>query len=49
MCIRDRQNGSVICRDLKGVDTGNVLRACNDCIADAVRIMEKELYGEGEE
>lgn len=50
-CLNEfkEQNGSVICRDLKGVDTGNVLRACNDCIADAVRIIEKELYGEGEE
>lgn len=48
-CLNEfkEQNGSVICRDLKGVDTGNVLRACNDCIADAVRIIEKELYGEG--
>ena len=43
------QNGSVICRELKGVDTGSVLRSCNDCIADAVRIIETELYGEDAE
>ncbi len=38
------QNGSVICRELKGVDTGRPLRACPDCIRDAVRIIEKNLY-----
>ncbi|MFR3728548.1 C-GCAxxG-C-C family protein [Lacrimispora sp.] len=38
------QNGSVICKDLKGIETGTVLRSCNDCIADAVRIIEAELY-----
>lgn len=49
-CLNDfkDQNGSIICRELKGVDTGKVLRSCNDCIADAVRIIEKELYGAGE-
>lgn len=40
------QNGSVICRELKGVDTGRVLRSCPDCICDAVRIIEKMLYTE---
>ena len=38
------QNGSVICKDLKGIETGTVLRSCNDCIADAVRIIEADLY-----
>ena len=32
------RNGSVICRDLKGLDTGKPLRECNGCIEDAVRI-----------
>ena len=40
------QNKSVICKDLKGVETGKVLRSCNDCIADAVRIIDHELFGE---
>ncbi len=44
----EEQNGSVICKDLKGIETGKVLRSCNDCIADAVRIIEKNLYGEEE-
>ena len=30
------QNGSVRCKDLKGVETGHVLRSCPDCISDAV-------------
>jgi len=40
------QNKSVICKDLKGIETGTVLRSCNDCIADAVRIIDYELFGE---
>ena len=46
-CLSDfkEQNKSVICKDLKGVETGNVLRSCNDCIADAVRIIDQELFG----
>ena len=31
-----KKNGSVICREIKGVDTGKVLRSCDGCIADAV-------------
>ena len=34
------QNGSLICRELKGVETGKVLRSCPDCITDAARILE---------
>ena len=32
------QNGSIVCRELKGLDTGRLLRSCPDCIHDAVRI-----------
>lgn len=38
------QNGSVICKDLKGAETGTVLRSCNDCIADSVRIIDETLF-----
>ena len=31
-------NGSVICRELKGLDTGKPLRSCMGCIEDAARI-----------
>ncbi len=36
-----QMNESVICRELKGVETGNVIRSCTGCIEDAVKIVEK--------
>jgi C_GCAxxG_C_C family probable redox protein len=33
------KNGSTICRDLKGMDTGEPLRSCNGCIQDAVELL----------
>ena len=41
------QNGSVVCKELKGIGTGKVLRSCPDCIRDAARFAEKVLF-EGE-
>jgi C_GCAxxG_C_C family probable redox protein len=38
-------NGSTICRDLKGMDSGKVLRSCDGCIADAAAILS-EVLGE---
>lgn len=38
------QNGSVICKELKGIDTGKALRSCNDCIMDAAKLAEKILF-----
>ncbi|MEG0215693.1 MAG: C-GCAxxG-C-C family protein [Hungatella sp.] len=45
-CIQEfkDKNSSVICRELKGVDTKKVLRSCNDCIADAVAIIATRLF-----
>ena len=37
------QNGSYLCRELKGVETGTVLRSCPDCIRDAVALTEEYL------
>ena len=37
------KNTSVICREIKGVDTGKVLRTCDGCIADAAEIIEQTL------
>ena len=34
------ENKSVICRQLKGVDSGEVLRSCEGCISDAVELLE---------
>lgn len=38
------QNGSVVCRELKGVGTGTVLRPCAECIKDAAKLAEKILF-----
>ena len=38
-----KQNGSYLCRELKGVETGKVLRSCPDCIRDAVALTEEYL------
>lgn len=38
------QNGSVICKELKGMETGKPLRSCPDCICDAARLAEKILF-----
>ena len=37
------KNGSVICCELKGLTGGQVLRSCNGCIEDAVRLAEEVL------
>lgn len=42
------QNGATQCRELKGVDTGKVLRACPDCIRDVARIAESVLFADEE-
>ena len=37
------KNGTSICGELKGIETGKVLRSCPDCIMDAVEIVEDVL------
>lgn len=37
------KNGATLCKDLKGIETGNVLRSCPDCIMDAVELVEDAL------
>jgi len=39
-------NGSVICAELKGVETGTPLRSCPGCIEDACKIVEEYLTAE---
>ncbi len=41
-----KKNGTVVCKELKGVDTGKVVRSCPDCIRDAAEILEKVLFSE---
>ncbi len=38
--------GATICKDLKGVETGVVLRSCPNCITDAAAIVEEVLFPE---
>lgn len=33
------KNGSTICREIKGMDSGKILRSCDGCIEDAVRLL----------
>ena len=35
--------GATVCMDLKGVATGRVLCSCDDCVANAVQILEELL------
>ena len=35
--------GSVICADIKGVESGEPLKSCKACIEDAARIVEEKL------
>ena len=39
-----RQNGAVTCKELKGIETGKVLRSCPDAIKDAAGLVEKILF-----
>ncbi len=39
----EQQSGATLCGDLKGVKTGIVLCECDDCVRNAVHILEKML------
>ena len=39
----ETMNGATACRDLKGVETGVVLRSCGGCVKDAAVLAEKIL------
>jgi len=38
-----QRNGATQCKLLKGADTGNVLRECPLCVADAAEFLEEQL------
>lgn len=42
----EAQNQSSICKELKGVETGKMLRPCPDCIKDAAAIVEDLLFAD---
>lgn len=35
-----KRNKSITCKDLKGIESGTVLRECNDCVKDAAEFLE---------
>ena len=37
------QNGTVVCKELKGITDGVVKRECIDCVKDAALFLEDEL------
>lgn len=37
------KNSSIICKDIKGMETGKILRSCDGCIEDAIDILEEML------
>ena len=37
------KNKSVVCKDLKGVQTGTFLRDCHGCVLDAAQILEEKI------
>lgn len=39
----EEKNGSLVCKELKGIETGKVLRSCAGCIEDAVEIAQDVL------
>jgi len=41
----EEKNKSTICKEIKGVETGEVLRSCDGCIEDAVEILDELLLG----
>ena len=41
-----KKNGSTVCKDLKGVETGERLRSCDGCIEDAAALVEQILFAE---
>lgn len=40
------KNGSIMCREIKGVDTKKVLRSCDGCIEDAVRMLGETFFAD---
>ena len=41
-----KKNTTVVCKELKGVETKQVLRSCDGCIEDAAALVEQILFAE---
>lgn len=40
------KNGELVCKVLKGIETGVVIRSCPDCVRDAAEIVEEVLFAD---
>lgn len=40
------RNTTLICKELKGIKTGKMIRSCADCVRDAAEFAEKVLFAE---
>lgn len=40
------ESGAVICKELKGIETGTPAKPCPECVRDAARILEEVVFGE---
>lgn len=45
----EEKSGALVCRELKGVETGKARCSCADCIRNAAAIVENVLFGEENE
>ena len=39
----EKKSGALICSDLKGIKTGKILCSCDDCIKNAIELLENIL------
>ncbi len=44
----EEKNGSLVCKELKGIETGNMLRSCSGCVQDAAELVEEYFDSKGE-
>lgn len=35
------ENGTIVCKELKGIETGTPVKPCRECVRDAARILEE--------
>lgn len=42
----EKQCGALRCRDIKGIDTGVILCACEDCVRIACKLIDETLNGD---
>ena len=43
--MKNSVSGAVVCRELKGLDTGTVLCSCDDCVRNAVEAWQEVMGG----